>query len=85
LIHRQLLADFIGGRVDHLQLGLELVDELVARVDRIDGDLRTAIGDLREEIAVARFVRWSTESQEPLHPEPPRSPAVIYDLRKKAG
>lgn len=39
-------------------------------------------GDLREKIAVVRFVRWSTDQQESLQPEPPRSPAVIYDLRK---
>lgn len=48
------------------------VNQLITRV----------AGDLREKIAVVRFVRWSTDPQESLQPEPPRSPAVIYDLRK---
>lgn len=47
------------------------VNQLIARV----------AGDLREKIAVVRFVRWSADQQEPLQPEPPRSPAVIYNLR----
>ncbi|HJR72482.1 MAG TPA: hypothetical protein VJ806_02435 [Luteimonas sp.] len=41
---------------------------------------RTA-GGFRESIAILRFVRWSTEAQEPPQPEPPKSPAVIYNLR----
>jgi elongation factor Ts len=40
-----------------------------------------AAGDLREQIAVLRFVRWVANPQEPLQPEPPRSPAVIHRLR----
>lgn len=37
--------------------------------------------DIREKIAILRFVRWSTKAQKPLQPEPPKSPAVIYNLR----
>ena len=47
------------------------VSQLVAR----------AAGELREQIVVLRFVRWVANPQEPLQPEPPRSPAVIYNLR----
>jgi elongation factor Ts len=48
------------------------VSELIAQV----------AGELREQIAVMRFVRWSVDPQEPRHPDPPRSPAVICNLRK---
>jgi elongation factor Ts len=47
------------------------VDQLVARI----------AGDLHEKVAVLRFIRWVTNPPEPLQPEPPRSPAVIYNLR----
>ena len=47
------------------------VNELVART----------ASDLHVEIAVLRFVRWVASPQEPLEPEPPRSAAVIRDLR----
>jgi len=47
------------------------VGELISRAD----------GNLDEKIAVLRFVRWSTNPQDALQPGPPRSPAVIYDLR----
>ena len=47
------------------------VSQLVARV----------AGDLHEQIGVLRFMRWVASPQEPLQPEPPRSPAVIYNLR----
>ncbi len=47
------------------------VSELIARTDE----------NLHEEIAVLRFVRWSAHPQESLQPKPPRSPAVINDLR----
>lgn len=48
-----------------------LVNELVART----------ASDLQVKIAVLRFVRWVANPQELLEPEPPRSPAVIYNLR----
>ena len=47
------------------------VSELIARVD----------GELHVKIAVLRFVRWVAHPEEPLEPEPPRSPAVIQNLR----
>ncbi|TKR30683.1 hypothetical protein FCE95_11295 [Luteimonas gilva] len=40
-----------------------------------------AADDFRDKIIILRFVRWSTEVQGPLQPEPPKSPAVIYNLR----
>ncbi len=47
------------------------VDQLIVR----------AAHELREQIAVLRFVRWVADPQERLRPEPPRSPAVIHNLR----
>jgi elongation factor Ts len=40
-----------------------------------------AANELREQIAVRRFVRWDSEPAKPENTEPPRSPAVIYRLR----
>lgn len=37
---------------------------------------------LKSKVIVRRFVRWTAEPQKPSFPEPPRTPAVIYDLRK---
>jgi len=47
------------------------VNELVART----------AGDLHVDITVLRFVRWVANQEVPLDPEPPRSPAVIHNLR----
>jgi len=38
-------------------------------------------GELREKVAVLRFVRWVANPQETSQPEPPRSPAVIHRLQ----
>src|SRR5665647_39591 len=50
LVHADLLGDLVGRRIDHLELGVELVDELVARVDGVDGHHRAAVGDLRGQV-----------------------------------
>lgn len=38
--------------------------------------------EIRTDVLVRRFVRWDTEPKRPAYPEPPQTPAVIYDLRK---
>lgn len=37
--------------------------------------------ELKSKVVVKRFVRWTAEPQKPDFTEPPRTPAVIYDLR----
>jgi hypothetical protein len=46
LLHRDLLDRLSARGVDDLDLGIELVDERVARVDRIDDVVGAAVGDL---------------------------------------
>lgn len=38
--------------------------------------------EIRTNVLVRRFIRWNTDPQRPNFPEPPRTPAVIYALRK---
>jgi elongation factor Ts len=48
----------------------------------VDQRIAIVAQTLQSKIAVRRFVRWNAEPQGPSAPEPPRTPAVIYDLRK---
>ena len=47
----------------------------------VEALIAQAAAELQVEIGVLRFVRWVANPQAPLQPEPPRSPAVIQDLR----
>ena len=64
------------------------VEELVAQPSVKDPEQTVAermallVQEIRTDVLVRRFVRWDTEPQRPNFPEPPRTPAVIYDLRK---
>jgi len=64
------------------------VEELVAQPSVKDPEQTVAermallVQEIRTNVLVRRFVRWDTEPQRPNFPEPPRTPAVIYDLRK---
>lgn len=48
----------------------------------VDQRISQVAEELRSKVVVRRFVRWSAEPQKPVSTEPPRTPAVIYDLRK---
>ena len=64
------------------------VEELVAQPSVKDPEQTVAermallVQETRTNVLVRRFVRWDTEPQRPNFPEPPRTPAVIHDLRK---
>ena len=64
------------------------VEELVAQPSVKDPEHTVAermallVQEIRTDVLVRRFVRWDTELQRPDFPGPPRTPAVIYDLRK---
>jgi len=64
-----------------------LGQQFVRSPDQSIRDLMTqAARKLHSEISITRFVRWQAGSEEPLpiepqSPDPPHSPAVIYDLR----
>lgn len=63
------------------------VEELLQQPFVKDPDMAVSLliarvaGELREKVAVVRFVRWIANPPEPVQPEPPRSPAVIYNFR----
>jgi elongation factor Ts len=65
----------------------ESVEELMQQPFVKDSDttvgqqVQSVADELHESIAVLRFVRWVAEAPRPSQPEPPRSPAVILDLR----
>lgn len=48
----------------------------------VDQRISLVAEELQSKIVVRRFVRWTADPQRPDIPEPPRTPAVIYDLRK---
>jgi elongation factor Ts len=48
----------------------------------VDQRIALVAEEIQSRIVVRRFVRWTAEPQKPDVPEPPRTPAVIYDLRK---
>ena len=64
------------------------VEELIAQPSIKDPEqtvgerMASLVQEIRTNVLVRRFVRWSSEPQRPNFPEPPRTPAVIYDLRK---
>jgi len=64
------------------------VEELLAQPSVKDPEQTVAermavlVQEIRTDVLVRRFVRWDTEPQRPNFPESPRTPAVIYDLRK---
>ena len=47
----------------------------------VEALLAQAAAELQVGIKVVRFMRWAVGPQDSLLPEPPRSPAVIQDLR----
>lgn len=64
------------------------VEELLAQPSIKDQEqtvgekMASLVQEIRTNVLVRRFVRWSSEPQRPDIPEPPRTPAVIYDFRK---
>ena len=48
----------------------------------VDQRISLVADGIQSKIVVRRFVRWTAEPQKPGTSEPPRTPAVIYDLRK---
>src|SRR5690606_21896844 len=50
LAHGDGLVDHGGFRIDYLEIGLELVDELVLGVDGVDHDTRAPVDDRGAEI-----------------------------------